>query len=580
MLSEIINKKYMRKLLVFLAICGAFALVAPAAHADNSTITGTITYASGGAVVPSAYMYAINTSTNYYNYGVADANGVYTFSLTPGTYDIFSTGVYADSSIVFIKKIITVAVADGETKAGNDIAVTRRGWFTGRVLASDGTTPVPNASLYFVNAAGSMYGQDYAETSSTGVYTAPLVPTDQTTSAVGTYTVSITKVGYFGSQVTGVVLGADGAAVSQDFRLTPASTVSGTVRDTNGGAIAGATVTVTKVVNGFPSGTSYTAITNASGGYTASIHDLYSYNGTAVSDYTMTVTKAGYVAKTSTFSITAEGTAVTSKDFTMPTGKVYSGTVVAKTGGAALANATVSLFKRTVVRSDTPSFTSTTGADGAYSFNTLPSGKYRLTVAKAGYATIVQDYVTITADKTGVKYSLETGGSVTGLVYTGASVGIDGASIVAYPMNLGKTASYLSTTADENGTYTLSGLKLGTYKLVISSTDHVKRVITVKIKNTTPVKQNVKLAAAGSVSGYVLDKDTGLPLNSTLIRIVGTSITASTDSNGFYTIDGVSPGTRKITALNIYYETPAQKSVKVTAGKTKTGVNFSLTQKQ
>lgn len=60
----------MRKLLVFLAICGAFALVAPAAHAGNGTVSGTVTYASNNTPIASVYVYLTNTSTNANTYAV------------------------------------------------------------------------------------------------------------------------------------------------------------------------------------------------------------------------------------------------------------------------------------------------------------------------------------------------------------------------------------------------------------------------------------------------------------------------------------------------------------------------------
>lgn len=570
----------MRKLLVFLAICGAFTLAAPAAHAGNGTVSGTVTYASNGAPIASVYVYLTNTSTNANSYALSESDGTYSVSVAPATYDVYAGFIVTDYSITFIKKVTTITVASDETKSGINLSVTRRGWFTGHVYKSDGVTPIADASMNIVNESGSSYGYVYPETSSTGVYSGTPTPSDTTSSAVGSYTITVTRNDYFGAQVTGVQLAADGAATTQDIRLTERSVVSGTVRDANAAAISGARVTVIKTT----SGTSYTATTNASGDYAVSIFDSYPYNGTAVGDYTMTVTKAGYAKRTSRFSITSDATSITAKDFALVTGKVFSGTVTAKVGGAALANATVSLFKRTVVRSTIADFTATTAGDGTFTINTLPAGKYRLQIAKTGYATVVQDYVTITTDKTNMVYTLEVGGTLTGQVYTGNRVGIDGATVTAYPLNNGKTQNSLYTTADENGTYVLSGVKKGKYKLVFSSTDHIQQTVTVTIKTTGTTTKNVKMGVAGSISGYVTDKVTGLPINGSfgllLVKVVGTAITAVPDTNGFFTLDGVTPGSRKITAVSGFYETPGQLTVKVSAGKTKTGANFSLTPRQ
>ena len=96
---------------------------------------------------------------------------------------------------------------------------------------------------------------------------------------------------------------------------------------------------------------------------------------------------------------------------------------------------------------------------------------------------------------------------------------------------------------------------------------------------TTQVSKNIKLTAAGSVTGFITDKVTGLPVSAT-IKVVGTAIIAYSDNNGYYVIDGVAPGKRKLTVLHAYYDLPAQKGVVVSSGKTKTGINFSLTPKQ
>ncbi len=574
----------MQKLVIFLAICGAFAFAAPAAHAADGTINGTITYASNGSPMANAYVYIINANTNTTTGAVAGTDGTYTATVAPGKYDVSVSNIYANYSIVLIKKTTTVTVGSGEAKTGVNIATSRRGWFTGHVYKADGVTVVSDAIVTFSNVAGDTYGRVWsAQTSSIGVYTGTPTPDDETTSAIGTYTVTISRPGYFSYQTTGVQLNADDAATSQDFRLTQGGSVSGTIIDSSGAAVANALVTAYKMVGGTRSN-GYSATTNASGAYVITIADSYPYNNTAAGDYSMTVNGSGYVTKSSRFTISADTTAITGKDFSLNAGKVFSGTITSNATNAALPGAIVSLYKRTVLRSTVADFSATTGSDGTFSINTLPAGKYRLMITKTGYATVVTEYITITANKTGNKYKLEPGATISGQVYTGKNTGIDGAYIEFYPLNNAKTAAYLSTTADENGAYSLSGLKKGTYKMVVTSTDYVEQVATVTVKNSNTITKNVKLIAAGSVSGYVTDKTTGLPISGypgmVVVKVVGTTITTSPDTNGFFTLDGIKPGTQKITAISGLFETPAQVTVKVSAGKTKTGVNFSLTPRQ
>jgi hypothetical protein len=299
-----------------------------------------------------------------------------------------------------------------------------------------------------------------------------------------------------------------------------------------------------------------------------------------VADYSLSISKTGYVTKTTTLSITAESSTITSKDYTLVTGKTLSGTVVAKNGNLPLTSAVVSLYKRNKARSDTPDFTFTTGSDGAFSFSSLPVGRYRVRIVRSGYATVVIDSLNIAKNITGRVYKLEAAGTITGLIYTGKSISIESASIVAYSLNNGKFVSYTSASANDTGHYTITGLKAGTYRLKIVSADYVTQLVNVVVKTGKSVTKNIKLAAAGSIEGYLKDKETGLPISYTVVRVVGTSVTASSDANGYYVLDGVAPGVRKVTVISILHNAPTQISVKVSAGKVKAGINFTLTPKQ
>lgn len=571
----------MRKLLITLTTCGLFFVAAPALAAVG-TISGTITRATDGTSVASAWVTAQNTDTLAISYGTASAAGIYTIPfIVPGTYDISCSSVSGNSTVMFLKKTITVTVSDGETKTGQDLALGPRGRLIGHIYAADGTTPIAGATMVVSNVGGNSFGYATSTANASGSFTAIPVPTDATQSAVGSYTLTIAKTGYFSASVTGVVLTGDNTDITQDIRLTPASAVSGTIRDTNGAAIANATVAVAKT-----GGYTYTTATNASGVYTVLVFDSNPYNGSAVGDYTTTISKTGYVTKTGRLSIAADASTLTSQDYALTVGKVFSGTIVDKSSNAALTGAVITLYNRNRTRSSLSDFSYTVTSDGTFSFSSLASGKYRVTITKTGYAMIVLDSLAITADKTGVTYKLELAGSVRGLIYTGKNIPVNGASVAVYAVKNGKEMSYTSTTADDTGNYTVTGLRKGTYKLLVTTTDYVQTIATIKVKNTTAVVKNIKLAVAGSVSGYLTDKVTGLPISGSpfvsvvTIRVIGTSVTAIPDSNGYFILDGIAPGTRKITVTSMNYELPKQLTIKVSAGKIKTGANFSLVPKQ
>ncbi|NOZ61089.1 MAG: TonB-dependent receptor [Calditrichaeota bacterium] len=88
---------------------------------------------------------------------------------------------------------------------------------------------------------------------------------------------------------------------------------------------------------------------------------------------------------------------------------------------------------------------------------------------------------------------------------------------------------------------------------------------------------NLSLAQKGStIKGRVADAKTGSPLVSANIILVGTTIGAASDQNGFFEIANAPGGTYQIKATYIGYKSQEQKII-VEAGKNVT-VNFSLSE--
>ncbi len=80
-------------------------------------------------------------------------------------------------------------------------------------------------------------------------------------------------------------------------------------------------------------------------------------------------------------------------------------------------------------------------------------------------------------------------------------------------------------------------------------------------------------AQTGSVTGKVIDEKKQ-PVFAATVVVAGTTLGASTDADGVYTIDGISPSEVRIQVSYIGYETK-ENSVKVVAGKTAT-LDFAL----
>lgn len=82
------------------------------------------------------------------------------------------------------------------------------------------------------------------------------------------------------------------------------------------------------------------------------------------------------------------------------------------------------------------------------------------------------------------------------------------------------------------------------------------------------------VAQTGQITGRVTDATTAAPLAGATVNVVGTEQRAVTGPNGNYTISGVAPGARTVTATMIGYG-PGNAAVTVTAGQAATA-NFTL----
>lgn len=82
-------------------------------------------------------------------------------------------------------------------------------------------------------------------------------------------------------------------------------------------------------------------------------------------------------------------------------------------------------------------------------------------------------------------------------------------------------------------------------------------------------------AQYGKVSGRVQDQKSGEPLVGASVIVLGTTMGASTDADGRYTIQNISPGTYDIKATYVGYQQVTFTGIQVTAGLTRE-VNFAL----
>ncbi len=192
-------------------------------------------------------------------------------------------------------------------------------------------------------------------------------------------------------------------------RLTFA--IGGQAKDSQGNAIAGATVVLSKQVPDSPVGIPSFKTTDAGGNF--------SFTGDPGGNYTVSISKPGFVflePRSVTFNNLSASQAVT---FTARR-LILSGRV--KGYGGNVAGATVTLG------GPKPGVT-TTDAEGRYSFGDLPEGSYTITPRKDGQFVAYQSNVNLSGDQTDFDLRLDPYIRISGRVTDGAGNPLSGAVI-------------------------------------------------------------------------------------------------------------------------------------------------------
>ena len=354
----------------------------------TGTITGTVRSTTGNGVAGSG----ISGATVYLQSGLGPAiPGRGTFSATtdsagnysitgiePGSYTVaaYRTGFLGATSN---KGVLFVVEGDTTQSANLTLATANPGIVTG--LVTDNSTPanpVPGATVTFSSTDGQNYS---ATTNANGVYTLSSIPP-------ATYIGTATKAG-FGTATSPSTTVTTGVTDTVNFVLVPGpGTASGTVVDTNGNGIVGATVFFTG--NGLA--TPVTAVTTTGGVYaTASLSP-----GT----YTVVASATGYATSTPT-QVTinsSANTVVPAITLGLAVNGTLGGLVTATGSTTALSGVTITIVNtannQTVTTvsttSSSPAAPSGDGTPLNYSISLL-QGTYTVTASQSGVVTASQN---------------------------------------------------------------------------------------------------------------------------------------------------------------------------------------------
>jgi parallel beta-helix repeat protein len=245
-----------------------------------------------------------------------------------------------------------------------------------------------------------------------------------------------------------------------------------------------------------------------------------------------------------------------------------SGTISPTAGGSA---ATVTLSGAATVTTTTDSF-------GNYTFSGLPSGTYMVAPAKSNFHfnPPSQSVTVSAANASGVNFTAAKGDPpVTYSVSGTISPASNGSGVT---VTLGGAAS-ASTTTDNSGNYSFSGLSSGAYTVTPSENGF----------NFSPSSQNATITAANvagvnftaskvvattySISGTISPAANGSGVTMTLGG--AGRATTTTDSSGNYTFSGLASGTYTVTPSETGFNfSPSSQNATVTTSNV-AGVNFT-----
>ncbi|MFZ4857789.1 MAG: carboxypeptidase regulatory-like domain-containing protein [Desulfuromonadaceae bacterium] len=596
----------------------------------GGTISGKVSNSAGSGIA-GVYLraYEVASSSNI-NYGSSQSDGSYTITGLPtGSYKLEFSGGSTGYISQWYNNKTSQALADAVTvtagAATSDINATLilGGTITGKVSNTEGTgisgvsVQVYDATSGYPNSASSL---------SDGSYTIAGLLT-------GSYKLHFGGSGYLNQWYSSktlqvladtVSVTAGGATSGIDATLVLGSTIAGKVSDTAGTGLAGVSVRVYDAVSGYPLYNN-SASSQSDGSYTIT--------GLPTGSYKLQFSRGstGYIShwyndktsQTLADAVTVTAGATTSGiNATLILGGTISGKVSNSAGGN-IAGVSVQAYDAT---SGSSYNSASSQSDGSYTITGLPTGSYKLQFSGGSNGYLSQWYnnntsqaladavsVTAGAATSVINATLILGGTISGKISNSAGVGIAGVDVSAYDAVSGSYISYGSSQLD--GSYTITGLPTGSYKLQFSggsngylsqwynnkTSQALADAVTVTAGATTN-DINATLILGGTISGKVSNL-AGAGIAGILIQVgysesvscssvtsctaIGTVYRVSSQSDGSYSITGLPTGSYKLQFggdktgyISQWYNNNTSQtladSVTVSAGITTTGINATM----
>ncbi|HEX5433287.1 MAG TPA: carboxypeptidase regulatory-like domain-containing protein [Candidatus Angelobacter sp.] len=426
----------------------------------------------------------------------------------PGYYMLF---ILNGSGVPSVAKIIRISSSGGSTGA-----------ITGTVTNTSGA-PLLGASV--------TVGANSAVTAADGTWSIQNM-------AAGTVTVAASLSGYSSASESATIT-AGSTTTAGTLALAPVSpgSVSGTVVDSSGTGISGATV----------SADGLTVATSTTGAYTLA--------NLPAGSVTITASATGFANGSQTVTVTA-GSTVTAPPITLGSNSGSVSGTVKSSAGTAIASASVGFGGGST----------TTSSTGTYSLTGVPAGTIQLVASATGFQSSTQN-VTITGGANSTAdFTLTASGStgkVTGKITNAATGGAISGATVKW--------SGGSTTSSSTGVYTLSNVTAGTQQITASKTGYLAHTLSAAVTSGGTATLNVPIAAGGKISVKVLSaSNAAVPTATVTIKggSVATTVTGSTSTAGTFTTNWIPVGSYTITVAKTGHTTKSTTAT-VTAGATK-----------
>ena len=593
--------------------------LAPRSIQADGYITGLVTADDGGAPLASVGISLYEPVSYVYRYASTDANGVYSTSVPPGSYqvafepdDYHINEYYDDVSYETSQDYTPVVVGDGETVTNINASLAPGVQISGRVTDQVTAGALANIDIYVSHTGSNYYA--WSSTNTSGAYTTtPGLPAGsyqvRFQDYSGLYATEYYSHAFRPSLATSVELTSthrDGI----DAALSEASAITGTV--TGDGPLSGIWVTAY-----YADEYSYVGQddTDAAGHFRLAglgpiAYKLTFYDGSGV------YLSEWYQGKTNWDTadpITLTSGTTTTIEVQLTKTSTISGTVTAEGSGIPLANISVTAYD---AATDNYVRSRDTDASGVYRIDGLTAGDYKL-----GFYDNNGDYlreyydnkpnldsadsIPVTAGMTStVSVQLIPAGVIDGEVTTqGSGTPLSNIDVNVY--NAANDSFVTDSDTDASGAYRIGGLAEGNYKLYFydNNGDYLEKWYDDKpnLSNADPISVtsgmtstiDVQLVQAGVISGTVTAENGGTPLeNINVTAYDGTTGSyvnaASTNISGTYRIGGLAEASYKLRfydgnggyILEYYDDQPDMNSadlVTVTAGVTVTA-NAQLTQ--